>query len=100
MDLKYGKLLLLVGLETDGENLAVERVPVQRADGPRRLLVVSHVHEREAPILLGLGVFYHFDGVDGAVRAEQLPQRELVGVVSYIVHVHRGARRFSGRGHR
>jgi len=78
--------LPVVGLEADLEDPVAQGVPVEGLDGHQALVVVGHGDESKALALVGLQVADDFDRLDGAERAEQLPQHRLLRVRSQIVH--------------
>ena len=77
------------GTESSGSNwvlIGTAGVWLFSACGETNLVVVGHGDESKALALVGLQVADDFDRLDGAERAEQLPQHRLLRVRSQIVH--------------
>lgn len=76
----------LIGFEADLQHLSVELVAVQRLNGHHSLVIVCHCNKTVAFTLVGRGISYDFDTLDGSEWAKQLPQHTLLSVSSDIVN--------------
>jgi len=77
--------LPVVCLEADLQDPVAQCVAVEGLDGHQALVIVCHGDEPEALALVGLQVPDDFDVLDGAERAEELPQDVLFRLRGQVV---------------
>lgn len=82
----------LAGLEGDLQDLVPQAVSVEAGDGHGRLFVIGHRDEAKASAFVGVEVTDDFDVGDCAERAEHLPQKAFVAVLTQIVYENAPAR--------
>lgn len=76
----------LACLEGNLQDFVPQAVSVEAGDGHGRLFVIGHCDEAEASAFVGVEVADDFDVGDCPERAEHLPQKAFVAILTQVVN--------------